>query len=72
MSSKSSSLFSTHGSGKSSAFVTASMGGTHAPLEQVGVALHLTHEPIRQIEQAALSKLRHPSAKSDSRDLLAS
>ncbi len=46
--------------------------GDPRTLEQVGVALHLTRERIRQIEQAALSKLRHPSAKSDSRDLLAS
>ena len=41
-------------------------------LEEVGSALHLTRERIRQIERAALSKLRHPSAKNESRDLLAS
>jgi RNA polymerase sigma factor (sigma-70 family) len=41
-------------------------------LEEVGCALHLTRERIRQIERAALSKLRHPSAKPESHDLLAS
>ena len=41
-------------------------------LEEVGYALHLTRERIRQIERAALSKLRHPSAKPESHDLLAS
>ena len=41
-------------------------------LEDVGTTLHLTRERIRQIERSALSKLRHPSIKSDSRDLLAS
>jgi RNA polymerase primary sigma factor len=48
--------------------------GTGEPrtLEEVGVTLSLTRERIRQIEQSALSKLRHPSAKRDSRDLLAS
>ena len=46
--------------------------GDPRTLEEVGVALHLTRERIRQIERGALSKLRHPSAKSDSRDLLAS
>ena len=47
-------------------------GGDPRTLEEVGIALHLTRERIRQIERAALSKLRHPSAKSESRDLLAS
>ncbi|HTV12390.1 MAG TPA: sigma-70 family RNA polymerase sigma factor [Acidimicrobiales bacterium] len=46
--------------------------GDPRTLEEVGATLHLTRERIRQIERAALSKLRHPSAKSDSRDLLAS
>jgi RNA polymerase primary sigma factor len=46
--------------------------GDPRTLEEVGAALHLTRERIRQIERAALSKLRHPSAKNDSRDLLAS
>jgi RNA polymerase sigma factor (sigma-70 family) len=46
--------------------------GDPRTLEEVGVALHLTRERIRQIERAALSKLRHPSARSDTRDLLAS
>jgi RNA polymerase primary sigma factor len=41
-------------------------------LEEVGSALHLTRERIRQIERGALSKLRHPSAKREGWDLLAS
>jgi RNA polymerase primary sigma factor len=45
--------------------------GDPRTLEDVGVALHLTRERIRQIERGALSKLRHPSAL-DRRDLLAS
>jgi RNA polymerase sigma factor (sigma-70 family) len=47
-------------------------GGDPQTLEEVGSALHLTRERIRQIERAALSKLRHPSAKNEGRDLLAS
>jgi RNA polymerase primary sigma factor len=46
--------------------------GDPRTLEEVGATLHLTRERIRQIERAALSKLRHPSAKNDGRDLLAS
>jgi RNA polymerase sigma factor (sigma-70 family) len=46
--------------------------GDPRTLEEVGAELHLTRERIRQIERAALSKLRHPSAKTDTRDLLAS
>ncbi|MGH9107289.1 MAG: sigma-70 family RNA polymerase sigma factor [Acidimicrobiales bacterium] len=46
--------------------------GDPRTLEEVGAALQLTRERIRQIERAALSKLRHPSTKSDTRDLLAS
>jgi RNA polymerase sigma factor (sigma-70 family) len=46
--------------------------GDPRTLEQVGIELNLTRERIRQIERAALSKLRHPSAKTDSRSLLAS
>ena len=46
--------------------------GDPRTLEEVGEALNLTRERIRQIERAALSKLRHPSSKSDTRDLLAS
>jgi RNA polymerase sigma factor (sigma-70 family) len=46
--------------------------GDPRTLEEVGATLHLTRERIRQIERAALSKLRHPSAKTDTRDLLAS
>jgi RNA polymerase primary sigma factor len=40
-------------------------GANPKTLEEVGTALHLTRERIRQIERAALSKLRHPSAKSE-------
>ena len=46
--------------------------GDPRTLEEVGNELNLTRERIRQIEWAALSKLRHPSAKTDSRSLLAS
>ncbi|HET9061504.1 MAG TPA: sigma-70 family RNA polymerase sigma factor [Acidimicrobiales bacterium] len=46
--------------------------GDPRTLEEVGATLNLTRERIRQIERAALSKLRHPSSKSDTRDLLAS
>jgi RNA polymerase sigma factor (sigma-70 family) len=46
--------------------------GDPRTLEEVGAALHLTRERIRQIERAALSKLRHPSSNGDTRDLLAS
>jgi RNA polymerase primary sigma factor len=50
------------------------LGGYERPrtLEEVGAALQLTRERIRQIERAALSKLRHPSSRNHSRDLLAS
>jgi RNA polymerase primary sigma factor len=47
-------------------------GGDPRTLEQVGLALSLTRERIRQIERSALSKLRHPSADTGARDLLAS
>jgi len=46
--------------------------GDPRTLEEVGDVLHLTRERIRQIERQALSKLRHPSAESGARDLLAS
>jgi RNA polymerase sigma factor (sigma-70 family) len=46
--------------------------GDPRTLEEVGATLNLTRERIRQIERAALSKLRHPSCKKDTRDLLAS
>jgi RNA polymerase sigma factor (sigma-70 family) len=46
--------------------------GEPRTLEEVGLALQLTRERIRQIERSALSKLRHPSTKHDTRDLLAS
>jgi RNA polymerase sigma factor (sigma-70 family) len=46
--------------------------GDPRTLEEVGSELNLTRERIRQIERAALSKLRHPSTKAETRDLLAS
>jgi RNA polymerase sigma factor (sigma-70 family) len=46
--------------------------GDPRTLEEVGDVLHLTRERIRQIERQALSKLRHPSADTGARDLLAS
>jgi RNA polymerase primary sigma factor len=46
--------------------------GDPRTLDEVGDTLSLTRERIRQIERAALSKLRHPSCKADARNLLAS
>jgi len=46
--------------------------GDPRTLEEVGAALNLTRERIRQIERTALSKLRHPSSDNGARDLLAS
>jgi RNA polymerase sigma factor (sigma-70 family) len=46
--------------------------GEPRTLEEVGAALNLTRERIRQIERSALSKLRHPSADNGAHDLLAS
>jgi RNA polymerase sigma factor (sigma-70 family) len=46
--------------------------GEPRTLEEVGAALNLTRERIRQIERTALSKLRHPSAENGAHDLLAS
>jgi RNA polymerase sigma factor (sigma-70 family) len=46
--------------------------GEPRTLEEVGEALSLTRERIRQIERNALAKLRHPSKESGARDLLAS
>jgi RNA polymerase sigma factor (sigma-70 family) len=46
--------------------------GDPRTLEEVGDALNLTRERIRQIERQALSKLRHPSTDTGARDLLAS
>ncbi len=46
--------------------------GAPSTLEEVGSALNLTRERIRQIERTALSKLRHPSADNGAHDLLAS
>jgi RNA polymerase sigma factor (sigma-70 family) len=45
--------------------------GEPRTLEEVGSALSLTRERIRQIERTALSKLRHPSADNGAHDLLA-
>jgi DNA-directed RNA polymerase sigma subunit (sigma70/sigma32) len=46
--------------------------GEPRTLEEVGDALNLTRERIRQIERSALAKLRQPSASNGARDLLAS
>jgi len=46
--------------------------GEPRTLEEVGSALNLTRERIRQIERTALSKLRHPSTETGAHDLLAS
>jgi RNA polymerase primary sigma factor len=46
--------------------------GEPRTLEEVGAALNLTRERIRQIERSALAKLRQPSAATGARDLLAS
>jgi len=46
--------------------------GDPRTLEEVGLALNLTRERIRQIERSALSKLRHPLSKNETRELLAS
>jgi RNA polymerase sigma factor (sigma-70 family) len=46
--------------------------GEPRTLEEVGEALNLTRERIRQIERGALAKLRHPSKESGAWDLLAS
>jgi RNA polymerase sigma factor (sigma-70 family) len=46
--------------------------GDPRTLEEVGSVLNLTRERIRQIERSALSKLRHPTAETGARDLMAS
>jgi RNA polymerase sigma factor (sigma-70 family) len=46
--------------------------GEPRTLEEVGDALNLTRERIRQIERSALAKLRQPSTLTGARDLLAS
>jgi len=46
--------------------------GDARTLDEVGELVNLTRERIRQIEKAALSKLRHPSTDTDARSLLAS
>jgi RNA polymerase sigma factor (sigma-70 family) len=46
--------------------------GDPRTLEEVGSVLNLTRERIRQIERSALSKLRHPSSRDETRELLAS
>ena len=45
--------------------------GEPRTLEEVGLIFNLTRERIRQIEAKAMSKLRHPSAETSVRDLLA-
>ena len=45
--------------------------GEPRTLEEVGEHFNLTRERIRQIEARAMSKLRHPSADTGARDLLA-
>ncbi|HET6917564.1 MAG TPA: sigma-70 family RNA polymerase sigma factor [Acidimicrobiales bacterium] len=46
--------------------------GEPRTLEEVGDAMHLTRERIRQIERSALGKLRHPSKERGTKDLIAS
>jgi RNA polymerase sigma factor (sigma-70 family) len=46
--------------------------GEPRTLEEVGVRFGLTRERIRQIEARAMSKLRHPTAGQDMRELLTS
>lgn len=43
--------------------------GTTRTLEEVGEAMELTRERVRQIEARALSKLRHPSSDSSTRGI---
>jgi RNA polymerase sigma factor (sigma-70 family) len=46
--------------------------GEPRTLDEVGSEMHLTRERIRQIERAALAKLRSPGSEEMARDLLAS
>jgi RNA polymerase sigma factor (sigma-70 family) len=46
--------------------------GEPRTLDEVGYEMHLTRERIRQIERAALAKLRSPASSALARDLLAS
>lgn len=46
--------------------------GESRTLEEVGVRFGLTRERIRQIEAGAMSKLRHPTAGQELRELLTS
>jgi RNA polymerase sigma factor (sigma-70 family) len=46
--------------------------GEPRTLDEVGTEMQLTRERIRQIERAALAKLREPSSEAAARDLMAS
>ncbi len=46
--------------------------GEPRTLDEVGLEMHLTRERIRQIERAALAKLRSPASMEMARDLMAS
>ena len=43
--------------------------GQPKTLEEVGEAMSLTRERVRQIESRAMSKLRHPSSDLSTRDI---
>ena len=70
--SRSSSRCSTSGSGEILSLRFGLDRGEPRTLDEVGEHLHLTRERIRQIEARALSRLRHPSADTGIRWLLAS
>ncbi len=46
------------------------VNGVQMTLDQIGEEFHLTRERIRQIEQKAMSKLRHPSRAQALRDFI--
>ena len=62
---------STIGNGRSSLARFGLEAEASRTLEEVGEYFNLTRERIRQIEARAMSKLRHPSADTGARDLLA-